>query len=290
MDTCINEFFLFGNEIKTSEEFDCYNTSAGKSLYEVIRISDGIPIFFMEHLERLENSAKIMEYSLCITKNEIINGVLKLINKNKVNNGNLKLVVNYSQYDDDNSFNEKFLAYSVRHSYPTDQQYELGVKTITYHGERSNPNAKVINNGFREKVNQEIKNKNVYEAILVDDEGFITEGSKSNIFMVMGSKVVTSEVINVLPGITRQFIIKTCQRLNIKLEEKNIHESELESLDGLFISGTSPNVLPISSVDELSFNSSQNPIINLIMKEFDVELNENKQKFVKYIKNNTINK
>lgn len=289
MDSCINEFFLFGNEIKISEEFEGYSSNTGKSLYEVIRISDGIPIFFMEHLERLENSAKIMEYSLCITRDEIIDGVLKLINKDKVQNGNLKLVVNYSQSGYKKT-NEKFLAYFVRHSYPTEQQYALGVKTITYQVERSNPNAKVINNGFREKVNLKINSKNVYEAILVDNAGFITEGSKSNIFMVIGSKVVTSKAINVLPGITRQFIIKTCQRLNIEFEEKNIHESELKSLNGLFISGTSPNVLPINSVDELSFDSSQNSIINLLMKEFDIEVNENKQKFVKYIENNTINK
>ncbi len=50
-------------------------------------------------------------------------------------------------------FKEKFLAYFIPHSYPSKQQYEEGVKTITYHGERSNPNAKVINNAFREKVN-----------------------------------------------------------------------------------------------------------------------------------------
>ncbi|MGH4050338.1 MAG: aminotransferase class IV [Clostridium sp.] len=296
MDSSINEFFLYGNDIKISGEFESYNTSTGKSLYEVIRISDGIPIFFMEHLERLENSAKIMEYSLVITRNEIIRGVLKLINKNRVQNGNIKLVVNYSlnheknDNNDNNDSAEKFLAYFVKHSYPTKQQYELGVKTIAYHAERSNPNAKVINNSFREKINQKIHNENVYEAILVDDDGFITEGSKSNIFMVRGSKVVTSEVINVLPGITRQFIIKTCKRLNIEFEEKNVHLNELELYDGLFISGTSPNVLPIRSVGELDFNSSLNSTINLIKDGFDVELKENKQKFVKYIENNTITK
>ena len=49
----------------------------------------------------------------------------------------------------------------------------------------------------------------------MDDDGFITEGSRSNIFMVIGSTVLTSKVENVLPGITRQFIIKTCEKLNI---------------------------------------------------------------------------
>ena len=290
MDKCINDFFLLGKEIKISEEFENYNSAGGKSIYEVIRISDGIPIFLIEHLERLESSTKIMKYSLKITRDEIINGIITLINKNKVQDGNLKLVVNYIPSDNNNAFNEKFLAYFVPHFYPTKQQYQQGVKTITYHGERSNPNAKVVNDDFRAKVDEKIKNENVYEAILVDNAGFITEGSKSNIFMVKGSTVVTSKVENVLPGITRQFIIKACESLKIDFEEKNIHESELESYNGLFISGTSPSVLPINKVDGISFDSAKNSIINSIMKEYDSELNENKEKFVKFTSNNTINK
>jgi len=293
MEKCINAFFLFEDEIKTSEEFENYNSSLGESLYEVIRVCDGIPIFLIEHIKRLENSAKIMGYSLSISKDEIINRIIKLINKNNVQNGNMKLVINYSNKDDiekNNWLDEKFLAYFIPHSYPSKEQYHQGVKTITYHGERSNPNAKVINNIFREKVNQQININNVYEAILVDNAGFITEGSKSNIFMVKGSTVVTSSVVNVLPGITRQFIIKTCNKLNIKFEEKNINEKDIESYDGLFISGTSPNVLPIKSVDGFFFNSSKNSIIRSIMQGFDVELKENRNKFVKFTSNNTINK
>lgn len=294
MDKCTNSYFLFGEQLKPTGEFENYDSSKGKSLYEVIRISDGIPIFLMEHLTRLENSAKIMKYSLIVTRDEIINGILKLIYANNVQEGNLKLIVNYEPKDDrsenSNVFNEIFLAYFIPHIYPSIEQYEQGVKTITYHGERNNPNAKVIDSAFRENVNQEINNKKVYEAILVDRHGFVTEGSKSNIFMVKGVTVVTSEALNVLPGITRQFIIKVCKKLNIAFEEKNIHESDLKSLTGLFISGTSPKVLPIKSVDELSYNSSKNPIINSIMLGFDDEINNDKQNFVKFLSNKTINK
>ena len=285
MEKCINTYFLYGNEIKLCEEFIDYYSDSGKSLYEVIRVSDGIPIFLMEHIERLYNSAEIMKYSLSITRDEIIDRILKLIKKNNAEEGNLKLVINYSR-----DINERFLAYFLPHAYPTKEDYLEGVKTITYHEERSNPNAKVINSVFREQVNAKINSENAYEAILVDDSGFITEGSRSNIFMVMDSAVVTSKVEKVLPGITRQFIIKICKSLNIKFEEKNVHEKDIQSIAGLFISGTSPKVLPIKSVDDILFNSAKNTIINLIMTEFEVEINKNKQSFVKYMQNKTINK
>jgi branched-chain amino acid aminotransferase len=294
MDKCINTYFLFGNEIKSCSEFENYNRKVGKSLYEVIRISDGIPIFLMEHLQRLENSAKIMKYTLCISRDEIINAILSLIDKNNVNEGNIKLVINYISKDENTENNEDlkevFLAYLIPYSYPSKEQYLQGVKTITYHGERNNPNAKVIDNDFRDKVNIEINSKNAYEAILIDHCGFITEGSRSNIFMVCGNMVYTSMAENVLPGITRQVIIKICKDLNIEFQQRNIHESEIQKLTALFISGTSPMVLPINAVDEFSFNSSKDSIINSIMKEFQAKVSNNKKDFVKYIETRTINK
>jgi branched-chain amino acid aminotransferase len=294
MDKCINTYFLFGDQLKPNSEFEDYYSSKGKSLYEVIRISEGIPIFLMEHLTRLENSAKIMKYSLIVTRDGIINGILKLIKMNNAHDGNLKLIINYESENEisgnNNSTKERFLAYFIPHIYPSIEEYQQGVKTITYRVERETPNAKVINDKFREKLNQEIKNKNAYEAILVDRGGFLTEGSKSNIFMLKGDTVVTSKAMNVLPGITRQYIIKVCKRLNITLEEKNIHESDLKSLTGLFITGTSPKVLPIKSVDKHSYDSSRNPIINSIMLGFDDELNKDVQNFVKFLSNESINK
>ncbi|MCJ7690330.1 MAG: aminotransferase class IV [Clostridiaceae bacterium] len=294
MEKCTNSYFLFGDEIKNSAEFDSYYKSEGKTLYEVIRVSDGIPVFLMEHLQRLENSAIIMKYSPHITRDEIIDGIIKLIDKNGAQNENLKLIINYDPRDEksgnNNTFSERFLAYFIPHDYPSKDQYDDGVKTITFQGERSNPNAKVIDSVFRESVNKEIANEKVYEAILVDNQGLITEGSKSNIFIIQGTTVVTSKVLKVLPGITRQFIIKVCEKLNIDFKEDDIHESELKAITGLFISGTSPKVLPIKSVDGFSFNSSENPIINSIKIGFDVELNQDKQKFVKFLYNRTINK
>ena len=291
MDKCINTYFLFGNEIKSCSEFENYNRSTGKSLYEVIRISDGIPVFLMEHLQRLENSAKIMKYTLCISRDEIINAILSLIDKNNVKEGNLKLVINYIPKDENSdALKEVFLAYLISYSYPTKEQYLHGVKTITYHGERNNPNAKVIDNDFRDKVNTEINSRNAYEAILIDHSGIITEGSRSNIFMVSGNNVYTSMAENVLPGITRQVIIKICKDLNIEFQQRNIHEREIKELTGLFISGTSPKVLPINAVDEFSFNSSKNSIISSIMKEFQLKISNNKKDFVKYIETRTINK
>ena len=79
-----------------------------------------------------------------------------------------------------------------------DRLYTEGVKTILYYGERENPNAKIVNDNFRAKVTEEIKKSNAFEAILVDRNGLITEGSKSNIFAIKDGKLITAKAEAVL--------------------------------------------------------------------------------------------
>jgi len=101
---------------------------------------------------------------------------------------------------------------------------------------------------------------------LVDRNGNLTEGSKSNIFMIKGNEVYTAPLENVLPGVTRGVIIEILKDLHVDFQEKSINESEIKELDALFISGTSPKVLPINKVDNIEFQSSENEMVNRIME------------------------
>jgi len=279
MAEAINSYFIINGEMKSIELFDDNLVKDGKSLYEVIRIINGVPLFLENHLDRLYNSAKITNLEIGYDLEEIKAIIAKLIEYNDIENGNVKIVFNYKE---GNQVNKNFLAYYITHSYPTKEQYENGVPVILYHGERNNPNAKVINTAFREKVDEEIRNQKVYEAILVDRDGNITEGSKSNIFMVKENEVITAPLEAVLPGITRQTIINLCAELGIRISEQKINFNDLKGIDGLFISGTSPKVLPINIVNDINFKSSSNKVIGSIMEAYD----NNIEKYVKNYKDN----
>jgi branched-chain amino acid aminotransferase len=260
---CINDYFVKNNEILKNEFFVQDMVSEGKSIYEVIRVIEGKPLFLEEHLKRLVNSCTLENKDILMSEEQIEKGIKELIKWNNVQNGNIKLVFNYKESSN------TYLVYFIKHSYPEAKLYEIGVDTTLFFGERTNPNAKVINSSFREQVEKVIKEKQVFEAILVDNQGFITEGSKSNIFMVEKGIVVTSPLNNVLPGITRSVVIDIVKSLGIGFEEKSINYKEIEGLEGLFITGTSPKVLPIKTVDNFFFNSSENKIIVKIMKEYE---------------------
>ncbi|MEG0132527.1 MAG: aminotransferase class IV [Clostridium sp.] len=265
MESCINEYFIKNDHVYASEKFNEEYVVDGKCIYEVIRIIDGVPIFLKEHLLRFEKSLELAKESKTITMDRVNKIVDDLINSNNVENGNIKIVIN----------KENIFMFSIKHSYPTEEMYRKGVKTILYFGERNNPNAKVIDNSFREKVNRKIEESNCYEAILVNHEGNITEGSKSNIFMVKGNEVFTAPVDGVLPGITREQIIKVCKELNLKVKEENINYDNIKGVDGLFISGTSPNVLPIREIEGIIEYSSIIDTIYKIKNQFDIKIKEN---------------
>ncbi|APH14981.1 aminotransferase class IV family protein [Clostridium sporogenes] len=266
---CFNEFFIENEKIKERDSFEESFLKEGKSLYEVIRIIGGAPLFLKSHLERFYNSAKLEGLNLWLDEEEIKEKINRLIEINKVSIGNIKLVFNFNK-----GKNNNFLCYFLKHNYPEDIEYKRGVKTILYHGERENPNAKVINMDFRKIVGEKIKEEKAYEAILVDRNGYITEGSKSNIFMIKDGKVITAPIEKVLPGITRQNIIDVCKNLNLQVEEEKVHYKDIDKLDGLFISGTSPKVLPIKSVDEIEFKSSKNKLILSIMEGYNKAIEE----------------
>jgi branched-chain amino acid aminotransferase len=243
------------------------NIGEGTSLYEVIRVIDKVPLFLDRHLQRLNNSAALINKNIWKNTEELKNELFKLININNYSEGNIKIVFNFA---DNNLKEEKnFYAYFIESHYPTKDQYENGISTVFCFMERSNPNAKIINNSLREYSNNLIKESNAYEAILVDKQGNITEGSRSNIFMVKGDKVITSPLKDVLPGITRNIIIELCKEEGIALYEEKVHYSEVNKLDALFISGTSPKILPINKINDFNLCSSTNNIVQNIMRAYN---------------------
>ncbi|ACD23607.1 aminotransferase class IV [Clostridium botulinum] len=262
----INKFFIENSNIKEINQLENIKVP-GKVIYEVLRIIHGKPLFLENHLLRMENSFKLINIDQCLDNLKIRNDIENLVRENEKLEGNIKLTYNV---------NEKVMRiFFINHSYPNEEMYKNGVKTILYFGERENPNAKIVNLNFREKVNIKIKENNAYEAILVDRNGYITEGSKSNIFMVKENVLLTSPIKTVLPGVTRGEIINIAIENGIKVEEVSYKYSDIEKLDGMFISGTSPKILPINQVDSIKMNS--NEIINKLIKCYN-------NKIIDYIK------
>lgn len=271
----ILNYYIYNGEVYSTEDMEVFDHITSPIIYEVIRIIDGIPLFLEDHLERLRKSLDLLEVVLQKSDEAIIAEIFQLIKINECKQMNVKLLCSnlYGKQQD-------FFTYFVSSHYPEASLYERGIHTILFYSERENPNAKVFNTSLREQVNEAIKKADAYEALLVNKDGYIMEGSRSNMFFVKKDTVYTAPAEDVLLGVTRNCIMKVCKELKIKVVEKAIHEKDLASLDGAFMTGTSVNVLPIRSIDTIKLNSVQNPVIHRILEGYLKAMKE-------YMKNRT---
>ncbi len=243
-----------GSLIKSETQFS-FGSKLGKWLYEVVRIQDGWPVFMIQHLDRfysgLENREKVTPFS----KDELAIELILFIRQIKLKSGNIRILLDLGKGD--------LFMMQIPHQYPTDLQYREGVKVGILEKERDEPNIKLWNPVVRGEANLKIKETRVYELMLVNHEQFVTEGSKSNLFFISNGQLFTPPVFQVLPGITREIILEICRKENISFQEKPIHLSEVTSFEAVFISGTSPGILPVCAIESHSFRPDNPFILNL---------------------------
>jgi branched-chain amino acid aminotransferase len=118
-----------------------------------------------------------------------------------------------------------------------------------------------------------ITENDIYEVLLVNEDGLITEGSRSNIFFIENDQLITPPENLVLAGITRNLVIQVCQDENIPFAEKNLTYPELSGCSAAFITGTSPKVLPVNKIDDFRFHTG-NPIMLAIIRKYNEMIGE----------------
>ena len=255
------KYFISENNIIDTEQFNIKELEKGFSVYEVVKIIKGIPLFFEDHINRLHQSAILKNKKIPFSDYEISKQVFSLIKINQIYEGRLKFVVRF--YKNEN----KLISFYLNPIKPTENDYKNGIEIQTFKAERQNPNAKVINYNLRTSVNKLIRENNIFEVLLYNEKEIISECSKSNIFFVKNNILYTSLSENVLPGITRSYIYKICKELSTEITEKKITVSELQNFESAFITGTSIGVLPVKQIDTVNFDAA-NILISELSKKY----------------------
>ena len=229
------------------------------SVYEVIRLTDGKPQFLTEHYERLKRSLAGMGLELPFTCSHLSRRIDDLVQESGIKNHNIKVEADVSGHA---------VMYLNPTHYPTQEMYGYGVATDLLRGERRNPNIKAMDQKLRDAADKAIREGGLYEVLLVDREGMITEGSRSNVFFIRGREVYTSPSERVLLGVTRAKIIEIIEKAGITLHFEATAAKDLPSFDAVFISGTSPKVLPVARIGSIRYDVSD-PLLREIMEAYD---------------------
>ena len=248
MNECYGKKFVLNGTLQPAEMFDNSLVYEGDSVYEVLRMVKGNPIFFLDHMERLATSVKLQKKEFLADIPTLRKAIISLTRSDKKRETNLKIVFNF------NNGATNYLVYFIEPIYPSEAQYQKGVKGILFFAERKDPESKVINHKLRLSIYHKLILESGYEAILVNENNLITEGSRSNIFFLKGEKLITAPDNIILNGITRKHILEICTENKIKVEFACIMVDEIKEYDAVFMTGTSPIVLPFYCIGNNFFN------------------------------------
>jgi branched-chain amino acid aminotransferase len=164
--------------------------------------------------------------------------------------GNVKIEVYFSI---ENLSELCYKAFYIPTSYPDEILYREGVVCHFLDAIRENPSIKMANPKLRNLSDAIINKENIYETILVNQDGLVTEGSRSNIFFIKSGTIYTAPSHLVLEGIMRQKVIQVIADNGISIEQNAVPKNDIHLFDACFITGTSPRVLPIKEIANVKF-------------------------------------
>jgi len=267
MEKCECNKYIINGHADLTANFNFEPENMDLVIYEVIRVINGVYLFLEDHLSRLFNSARLAGIKLGVDENQLKQHLYSLIYENNCNTGNVKIIFNFS------GINKNWMIYFIPHYYPSEYEYNNGVNMVSFKCVRDNPNAKIWHGQIKDAVDKILQDRTIYEVALIDEDAFVSEGSRSNLFFIIDEKIITAPFEKVLPGITRKYVLQCCVKLKFDISEECLHYKLLSKVDSAFIAGTSSKVLPIKKIDHFNIPLPNKMTLN-IMKEYDDMIND----------------
>ncbi|MBP1930425.1 branched-chain-amino-acid transaminase [Ammoniphilus resinae] len=257
----------------------------GDGIFEGIRVYNGVIYKCKEHIDRLYDSAKSIMLDIGMTKEEMTEAMAETIRKNGMRDAYIRLVVSRGTGDlglDPRKcpkpstiiIVEKLALFPKEH-------YETGIRIITVPTRRNvpdalNPKIKSLNYLNNILVKLEANMAGVSEALMLNAQGYVCEGSGDNIFIIKNKVIYTPpSYLGALEGITRNAIIDIAERLGYKLKEEPFTRHDVYTADEVFLTGTAAEVIAVYEVDgRVVGDGRPGPVTNELLEEFRREVDK----------------
>ena len=235
----------------------------GLGVFEGVRAYDaeGGPAIFRlhDHTKRLFRSAHILQMKIPYSQDDLNDAHIQVVRENGLKNAYIRPMCFYGPEGiglrADNLKTHTIIAAWDWGSYLGDEGLEKGIRIRTSSFTRHHVNitmCKAKSNGnYTNSILalQEARADGYDEALLLDPEGYVAEGSGENIFIIRDNVIYTPELTSALDGITRNTIIHFIDELGLKLVEKRITRDEVYIADEAFFTGSAAEVTPIRELD-----------------------------------------
>lgn len=233
----------------------------GDAVYEVILYNQGMFYDFDEHINRLFRSLHSIDIQFSITKKTIELIVKNLIRLNKISFGSVYIQVSRGIADRNHTFNnlniKPILTIITSKKHNNINNDIIGVKAITVRDNRwARPDIKTTQLLPNVLAKTKANKQGAYESIFIDDEGYVTEGSSSNIWIINKDNEIITRSIDgkILSGITRKTIAKFSKLNDLTVIENKFSKDEMLNAKEVFLTSASSFVTPITEIDNVKIN------------------------------------
>ncbi len=251
----------------------------GDGIFEGIRIYNGNIFKCKEHLDRLYDSAKSIMLEIPLSYEEMQQALIESVNKNGLRNGYIRLVVSRGDgnlgLDPRRCPRANVIIIVEQLAIYSEEDYRNGLKIVSVSTRRNvpdalNPKIKSLNylNNILVKIQANLAG--VGEALMLNAQGYVAEGSGDNIFIIKNGVLTTPpSYVGALEGITRAAIIELCHKLGYKIKEEPFALHDVYVADEVFLTGTAAEVIAVREVDARIIGGGQaGPITMHLLSEF----------------------
>lgn len=231
----------------------------GDGIFEGIRAYDGIVFKLHEHLERLYDSAKAILLDIPYPLEELQDIILETLRRNDLETCYIRVVVTRGRGDLGlNPFtcaNPQVIVLAEQLAMFPREMYEQGISIVSVATRRNRPDilspkVKSLNYLNNILIKIEAHNAGVSEALTLNTEGYVAEGSGENVFFVKNGKIVTPpSYLGALEGITRAAVMDVARELHYVVEETPFTRHDVYTADEVFMTGTAAEIVPVVKVD-----------------------------------------
>jgi branched-chain amino acid aminotransferase len=251
----------------------------GDGIFEGIRVYSNNIFRLQEHVDRLYNSAKSILLEIPYSKEEMIRLIAQAVEKNQHENAYIRVVVSRGVGDlglDPFKCKKPQVVIIVEPLaiFPK-ELYEKGLEIITVATRRNRPDVlspkvKSLNYLNNVLVRIEAHLANVSEALMLNDQGYVAEGSADNVFIVKNGKILTPPCyVGALEGVTRNVIMEIARDLGFEVKEEPFTRHDVYTAEEVFLTGTAAEVIAVVKVDGRVIGEGvPGKITNILLDEF----------------------
>jgi len=255
----------------------------GMAVFEGVRAYktiDGTAIFRLrEHTQRLYNSAKIFQMAIPFDMETLIEAQKEVVRANQLESCYLRPLVWIGSEKMGVSARGNTIHVGIAAwpwgAYLGEEGLKRGIRVKTSSFTRHHVNVSMVRakaSGYYINsilANQEVTAEGYDEALLLDTDGYVSEGAGENVFLIRNGKIYTPDLASCLDGITRDAVLTMARDLGIDVIEKRITRDELYCADEAFFTGTAAEITPIRELDSRQIGiGSRGPVTEKLQSLF----------------------